>query len=69
MSTTLELLSRREIAARMKRSPTAVNDALKRMKAKPEFTSGTFEYFHETIIEKLEKVMRRKNYKQRFDEQ
>jgi hypothetical protein len=59
------LLSRREIAAKIQRSPTAVNNALRRLQIKPTFTTGKFEYFQETIISKLDESMRRRNYQQR----
>lgn len=57
-----KLLSRREIAAKLKRSPTAVNKALIRMNAKPTFTAGRFEYYEPPVIDKLENSMRRRNY-------
>lgn len=63
------LLSRREIAARIKRSPTAVNKAIKRLEIKPVFSTGKFEYYDEPTIEKLNDSMRRKNYTQRIHEQ
>lgn len=56
------LLSRREIATKIKRSPTAVNNALQRLGATPAFVTGNFQYFKESIIADLEKTMRRKNH-------
>lgn len=56
------LLSRREIARKMRRSPTAVNHALLRIKAMPAFVAGRFEYYNESTISVLENAMRRKNH-------
>lgn len=60
------LLSRREIAKRLNRSPMGVNKALKRLDIQPSFTSGTYHYYDESILEKLRNEMRRMNYNQRF---